>query len=1136
MYLKFLFFIIVNLSLLFSAYLTNVPQTLYQPDGTIVECFSSGDEFYNWVHDEQGYTIVRSKEDSYLYYANEDLLPTIHKVNSINPEIIGVPKWIKIDKDIYKIKRNNYLSNVNTRTPTTGTVNNLNVFIRFADEDEFSAPFSFYDEPFNKEDGPSMRHYFNEVSYGTLDAPTTHFPLPNGDVVISYQDNYPRNYYEPYDAQTNPNGYTNNSAQREHRLLKNAIEFIENQVPQDLVIDADNDGNVDNVTFLVYGSPGAWADLLWPHRWVLYTENAYINGKRVWDYNFNMATGGYFTVGTLCHEFNHSLGAPDLYHYYSDGPTACGGWDVMDSSNDTPQYMGAFMKAKYGHWIEDTNGDGVSNEYDIPLLTAPGTYEINPLDISSNYAYRIPSPYTDNQYFVVEYRRKQGLYEIYTPGTDNGLLVYRINTCCGGNADGPPDEVYIYRPNGDADTNGNLGLAVFNQETGRDKINDQTNPTAFLYPHWNADCSNPDGCDGGLFIKNIGNPGETISFEYFNIFLNATFTNISNDTDGDNVLNPGEEATLNFVIENTSTDGFAYAVNAHLENNEFFEVLSEDVFIEELHGNQISPIMSFDIRVNNGVSIGTIQANLNITATVYQESVGDFSYDDTLTYDIDISINQAGFPFDTVDQVFCSPTVIDLDGDGDNEIIFGDNSGMFYFLNHDLTMYNSYNMGDEIWGAAAIDDLTGDGNLEVAITCKSGVFYIFDYLGNLIYEYDEEAFLTGAPAIGVVDIPDYYDNLNDIKSVCYPIFDNSQGGVRCILRHDNTWINDIAYHQIGDRVQKGVAIYDINNDGSDEIVFGTDDDELHIFSFADGLTTIFEVEDKIRSAPIIIEFNDDEFLIVTGGKDDKLYAFKPNIGEHFIYETSGDVHSPSVFEHNQYGPVIVFGSDDGYLYMIDTNGNDINGWPKYLEGQIEGSPVMADLDGDDLIDIVIGQSEGKLYAFNENGNPLPDFPITIEFPYTSTPVIADLDNDGDLEILLGGSDGLYGYDFGNQNGSTNNLWSMYRANHKRNGVFKSTSNLSADLINIPDQFAINYVYPNPFNPITSINIDVPNSNKFILSVYDIKGSLIHEIFNGTKPVGSYQFNWDASLYSSGLYLVRISSGNFHNSYKIMLIK
>ena len=66
---------------------------------------------------------------------------------------------------------------------------------------------------------------------------------------------------------------------------------------------------------------------------------------------------------------------------------------------------------------------------------------MNPLHDSTNYAYEIRSPYTDNQYFVVEYRVKQGLYESTTPGNDDGLLVYRINTCCSGNAQGPPDEV-----------------------------------------------------------------------------------------------------------------------------------------------------------------------------------------------------------------------------------------------------------------------------------------------------------------------------------------------------------------------------------------------------------------------------------------------------------------------------------------------------------------------------------------------------------------------------------------------------------------------------------------------------------------------------------------------------------------------
>ena len=83
----------------------------------------------------------------------------------------------------------------------------------------------------------------------------------------------------------------------------------------------------------------------------------------------NLEQGGYFTVGTLCHEFFHSLCAPDLYHYWDDiSPVAVGGWDAMDASSDIPQSMSAYMKYRYTEWITD-----------LPIISIGGTYEINPL-------------------------------------------------------------------------------------------------------------------------------------------------------------------------------------------------------------------------------------------------------------------------------------------------------------------------------------------------------------------------------------------------------------------------------------------------------------------------------------------------------------------------------------------------------------------------------------------------------------------------------------------------------------------------------------------------------------------------------------------------------------------------------------
>ena len=1133
---RFIFLVIFFITFLFSAYLKDVPQQIKQPDGTVINCFSSGDEFYNWVHDKDGYTIVRSQDDGFLYYANEDLSPSSYKVSTSNPATLGIRKWIKIPKSDYLAIRDEYIENDIKRTPTLGTVNNLNVFIRFADENEFSGSFTYYDTPFNLEEGPSMRHYFKEVSYNLLDAPTTHFPLPDGETVISYQDDFPRSYYEPYNAQTNPDGYTGDRTEREHTLLRKAIQFIEDEVPTDLMIDGDNDGRVDNVTFLVYGSPGAWADLLWPHRWSLYSQYVTIHGKQVWDYNFNMETGGYFTVGTLCHEFNHSLSAPDLYHYNETGaPVACGSWDVMDASGDMPAYMGAFMKAKYGNWIEDTNGDGQRNLEDIPWLDSPGIYTLNPLHDSTNYAYRIRSPYTDNQYFVVEYRVKQGLYESTTPGNDDGLLVYRINTCCSGNAQGPPDEVYIYRPNGDADTNGNLGQAIFSDEVGRTKINDQTNPSAFLYPGnlgGGNYCNDTDGCDGGLYISDVGLPEETISFKYMNVFLNAQINDLSNDSDGDGVLNPGEDATLNFTVENTSVDGFAYALTADLVDNEYFEILSDEVFIEELPAGEESPSFSFDIKVADDAPVGTFKMGMNINATVYQEGFGEFSYNDVVEYDFDISLNQAGFPFETADQVFCAPTIVDIDLDGDKEIIFGDNSGMFYFLNHDMNIINTYDMGDEIWGAPAISDIDEDGDLEVAITCKNGFLYIFDDQGRLDYSWSyDNGFITASPAIGNTStILDDYST-----SIYVPIFANNGGIYNFYYDQAFGWSNE--YWMVDGKIQKGVAIHDINNDGYDDIIYGTDDNTLEIWIKGQGQPIIFNVGGKIRSAPIIIEFAENDYLVLAGSKDDKLYAFNP-ISQtlQFVYETGGDVESPSVFEHNTHGTVIVFGSSDGNLYMVDTNGNDIPGWPKDLGGPIKGSPSISDINGDGLLDIFIGQSEGKIFGFNENGATLPSFPLLIEFPFTVTPSIDDIDLDGDLEVLVGASTGLYAYDIKSENGDNDGYWSMYRGNLKRTGYFQTSNFLDIDEVVAPDSFSITSIYPNPFNPRVSIDVNIPNSEIFNLSVYDLKGNKVKELFNGSSSIGNQSFVWDATNFSSGMYFIRLSNTNSYKSHKIMLVK
>jgi hypothetical protein len=259
-------------------------------------------------------------------------------------------------------------------------------------------------------------------------------------------------------------------------------------VPEGLNIDADADGYVDNICFVVRGEPTAWSTLLWPHKWQLHSYTVYINSKRVWIYNLQMETTmGVGVLVTRC----STPGFPDLYHYNSvyQYLQPVWAWDLMEWNLDPPEPMGAYMKWKYGTWIAS-----------IPEITTSGTYTLHPLTSATNNCYKIASPVSSTEFFVVEYRKMTGGGTLRQPHNEVSWLSITAYT---GNADGPPDEVYIYRPNGTPTVDGEPWYAPLSANQARTQINDGTNPSSFL----------TDGSPGGLSISNVGLYGDTISFD-----------------------------------------------------------------------------------------------------------------------------------------------------------------------------------------------------------------------------------------------------------------------------------------------------------------------------------------------------------------------------------------------------------------------------------------------------------------------------------------------------------------------------------------------------------------------------------------------------------------------------------------------
>jgi len=89
---------------------------------------------------------------------------------------------------------------------------------------------------------------------------------------------------------------------------------------------------------------------------------------------------------------------------------------------------------------------------------------------------------------------------------------------------------------------------------------------------------------------------------------------------------------------------------------------------------------------------------------------------------------------------------------------------------------------------------------------------------------------------------------------------------------------------------------------------------------------------------------------------------------------------------------------------------------------------------------------------------------------------------------------------------------------------------------IPDKFSLSQNYPNPFNPATVINYRLPITNFVKLVIYDAPGREVAVLVNEKQQAGEYQVEWNASNYASGIYFYKLSTAEFTETKKMVLVK
>ena len=207
--------------------------------------------------------------------------------------------------------------------------------------------------------------------------------------------------------------------------------------------DSDNDGYVDFVYVIYAGkgqADGGTSETIWPHNWEVSSAISYgsctytsaqrtLGGKKIENYAMSgeMSGNSLGGIGTLCHEFGHVMGLPDLYDTdYGTNYENCltpNDWDVMDGGS----YNGdGHCPPNYDPWEKDFFGwltpINLGNEGQNVTLYANGTTNQQTYQINTSGKY--VSPTTSGLRYYIENRQAVGWD---APLTGHGMLIWKVN-------------------------------------------------------------------------------------------------------------------------------------------------------------------------------------------------------------------------------------------------------------------------------------------------------------------------------------------------------------------------------------------------------------------------------------------------------------------------------------------------------------------------------------------------------------------------------------------------------------------------------------------------------------------------------------------------------------------------------------
>jgi hypothetical protein len=527
----------------------------------------------------------------------------------------------------------------------------------------------------------------------------------------------------------------------------------------------------------------------------------------------------------------------------------------------------------------------------------------------------------------------------------------------------------------------------------------------------------------------------------------------------------------------------------------------------------------------------------------------------------------SGWPNELFEPSANSPVVGDLDGNGELEIVVGNDK--LYAWHADgsevrdgdqlgITWGVFSSLGDDFIGPAALAKLDTDTGLEiVAATYTSKQVFCFHESGSVLPGWPQSTVDLVRAGVAVGDIDgDGEPEIIAVDQDAY-LYAWHVDGSEVIDGDANPATNGV-FKRLPDTSQwqyQMPALADIDGDGKEEIIIATQDMKVYVFNETAGNESgwPFTLPNYAGGGVAVgdIDNNGDLEIVVTTRNSGEIYALHHNGSQMWLRWVPTNLFfnpSPALADITGDGKLeTLIPSSNGRLYAIQYNGADAPGWPIfYATGTYtESSPLVADLNGDGAVDVLLGHEGKFINAWSATGVQLDGFPLVTKDAVRGTPAVVDLDRDGDVEIVGVGYDRIvYVWALNAPYDPTKAPWPMFHANIHRNGLHGYVVVTSVDDGETPPRaLRLEQNYPNPFNPSTRIAYEIAGgpTDRVLLSVYDVTGARVRTLVDGVVKPGRYVATWDGrnthgQPVSSGIYFYRLSTPTRSLTRKMVLLK